>query len=69
MKELMFNTCIRINDGIKEQIKNKMQVNGNFDFAVIDKIKYFASQATARGDYYCNYVMLLFGVNKKLFPK
>lgn len=46
-----------------------MQVNGNFNFGVIDKIKYFVSAATARGDYYCNYVMLLFGVNKKLFPK
>ncbi len=65
----MLNTCKKVNEGIKDHIKNKINQDLEFNFEIFDKMKYFASDANAKGDYYCNYVMLLYGINKKLFPK
>ena len=34
-----------------------------------EKLKLFISAPNAEADYYCNFVMILFGVNKKIFKK
>ena len=36
---------------------------------IIPKLKFFVSKPEVPSDYYFNYVMLLFGLNKKLFVK
>lgn len=35
--------------------------------ACMSKLKFFTCDSSAKFDYHCNYIMLLFGTNKKLF--
>ena len=55
---------IGMNNIADEKFKEKFELN-----EIIKKLKYFVSKAEAKSDYYCNYIMLLFGLNKKLFRK
>lgn len=34
-----------------------------------DKLKYFSSKSGEKHDAFCNYFMIVFGINKKLFKK
>ena len=36
---------------------------------ILERTKFFISQPNAKADYYTNFIMLLFGSNKKLFKK
>ena len=53
-----------IKAGLIDEKSTHLEING-----ITEKLKFFVSLPTADSDYYCNLVMLIFGLNKKLFKK
>lgn len=67
-----FTTVLKEIEGeLREQVVGKIGLVGEwgaFRWDWGEKLKFFRSKAGEKWDYYCNWVMLLFGSNKKLFP-
>ena len=80
-KKMMEEVAINLNSFIRNQMAEFMNLIGKDNICVenfseklqldtiIPKLKFFVSKPETKSDYYCNYTMLLFGLNKKLFVK
>lgn len=74
VKYKILGICTQLNNLIKPSLLGSLHDSGlneekfkEFNFSIENKLKYFASKPGDNSDYYCNYIMLIYGLNKKLF--